>query len=866
MSLLRDFVELVTAPPGALIYHLVTLFAIQLSLGVAYGHWNRHRRDAAATRLLVMSLGLFMTRALLMGIAILDRAGVLSPEAVLPPLERFLELVTLLLVAWAFLAILRRNARLGLVLLIVTLLMTAGLYAAFATRWPQAEAQGIAYNGYWQEQVWEFATIAILLPMLIVNLIWRAADWWLLTCLFALWLTGHVLQLTMPTTGLHTAGWVRMANLAALPLLAGLVYRRALGAPSIVIGEGEDTTLGAIGILKATRRIEAGRDLEATLGLAASSIARALGADMVAIGLPAPGPAKSLHIAALYPPTSQMLTRQDPSLLASRHPILATALQTRRLERALASGKLSTTGALYRRLGFEQPGPLLVQPLIDGKVLLGAILIGNPVSQRQWKPHDERIAQAMGAAIAAAIAGERRQDGADQRLQAARDEAQRLAERVEMLEAKSERQQQRVEELSTKLRLREKEIAGQNQAVGEAAIWQEEIEELTAELDKWKEIAEELTRSRANLQQQVEEAQALARRSRKSADRNPSGILVSNGEGAIIMVSQGAAQLTEQTQAELMGAPLDSLFDEPLWTQAVAKLSHPGTQPHAITTVSLNLNGRILRAELTRLPDDGNWPGQVTALLYLEEGSTVQGEMVISLIHELRTPMTSISGYTDLLLKEEMGILGESQRQFLLRVEANVERMERLLNDLIKVTDIDAGRISLVPEPVNVIEVLEKAIMSLAAQFSRNQLNVQLDMADELPPVQVDRDSLHQIILNLLSNASQCSKPDSDVLIHARLEESEDELESLPAYLLVSVTDTGGGIAPEDHSRVFQRFYRADNPLIAGLGETGVGLSIAKTLVEANGGRIWIESNMGVGSTFSFILPLSEQPDGAVVE
>jgi signal transduction histidine kinase len=78
----------------------------------------------------------------------------------------------------------------------------------------------------------------------------------------------------------------------------------------------------------------------------------------------------------------------------------------------------------------------------------------------------------------------------------------------------------------------------------------------------------------------------------------------------------------------------------------------------------------------------------------------------------------------------------------------------------------------------------------------------------------------------------------------------------------VSVTDTGGGIVPEDRNRVFQRLYRADNPLITGLGDTGVGLSIAKALVEANGGRIWVESEMGVGSTFSFVLPLS--PEGGV--
>jgi signal transduction histidine kinase len=244
-------------------------------------------------------------------------------------------------------------------------------------------------------------------------------------------------------------------------------------------------------------------------------------------------------------------------------------------------------------------------------------------------------------------------------------------------------------------------------------------------------------------------------------------------------------------------------------------------------------------------------------LLYPEEGALFQSEVVTSLIHELRTPMTSINGYADLLLGEAVGILGETQRQFLLRVKANIERMGGLLDDLVKVMAMDTGRTTLSPEPVNLLKVIESAIMSLAAQFGERELAVQMDMPPALPPVYADRDSLNQVVMNLLSNAGQCSKPGTEIRVRARVEEQDDQVDEIPSYVLVSVTDTGGGIAPEDHRRVFHRFYRADNPLITGLGETGVGLSIAKTLVEAHGGRIWVESEIGTGSTFSFILPLS---------
>jgi len=209
------------------------------------------------------------------------------------------------------------------------------------------------------------------------------------------------------------------------------------------------------------------------------------------------------------------------------------------------------------------------------------------------------------------------------------------------------------------------------------------------------------------------------------------------------------------------------------------------------------------------------------------------------------------------LLSESVGILGEMQRQFMLRIKANVERMDGLLSDLVKLTAIDAGQISLAPEPVDIINVIEDAIMSLSAQFSERELAVQMDMPSGLPHVRADRDGLYQIVQHLLSNACQCSRPGTEVQVAARLEEYDDQVEELPDYLFVSVIDTGGGISPEDQRRVFHRLYRADNPLIAGLGDTGVGLSIAKSLVEAQGGRIWVESEMGEGSTFSFILPLS---------
>ncbi|RLC99565.1 MAG: hypothetical protein DRI77_02520 [Chloroflexi bacterium] len=966
MTFVQDFakslIELITSPNGSLAYHLVTLFAIYLILGIAVGHWNRHRRDPTATRLLIAGIGLALARILLMLVAVLDLVGLASANVILPPLERSLDLATLLLAVWAFLPIVERHARLSGAFLLLALLILSGVYAAFASLWPQAEAQSIAYNGYWQETAWELADMAILALALFASLIWRKGDWSLAACLFAVWLTGHILQFTFPTFPFeksHTAGWVRAVNLIALPLLASLTYRRALGVFSTASG---DTALELIGIFRAARRIETAHDVEAALGLAAASIARALGTDMVAVGFPTTEPPKGIRIVALHPPTGALLAQKELKLRTSAYPLLATALQTARLQSARTLRKDPSIATLYSNLGFERPGPLLVQPLTDGETMLGLMLIGNPISQQPWTSRDEQIVQAINAAITTSLISARRRATYDRsaELQKALTETNRLAQRATELEEELDRQRQHAGELATKLRLKEHETATQSQAVTEAAIWQAEIHELAeartaleTELtewkrkaeqlahskddlqiqlaqvqtdlkqarsqdkasDEWKEKAEQLASSRDDLQNQLAQVQTKIQEAqnqaaalvewREKAEQLASsrddlqnqlaqvkakleetqsqtialastehltsgklgGTLLCDEHGNIIMVSQGAQQLTGKSRSILAGTPLQTLFDEPLWSQAVSNLLRKDAQSGEASAVTLDLNERMVRAELTRLPGAAGVPGVLAAMLYPEEGKgTIQTEMVGSLINELRTPMTSITGYTDLLLGETVGILGEMQRQFLLRVQANIERMGRLLNDLIRVTTIDAGHILLSPEPVDIISVVEDAIMSLSVEFSERKLTVQLDMPPTLPPVHADRDSLYQIVLNLLSNASQCSESGTEILVRAQLEEHDDQIAGLPDYLLVSTTDTGGGISPEDQSRVFQRLYRANNPLIEGLGETGVGLSIAKALVEANGGRIWVESEMEVGSTFSFILPLSSKDNDSPTE
>jgi signal transduction histidine kinase len=233
-------------------------------------------------------------------------------------------------------------------------------------------------------------------------------------------------------------------------------------------------------------------------------------------------------------------------------------------------------------------------------------------------------------------------------------------------------------------------------------------------------------------------------------------------------------------------------------------------------------------------------------------------EVIISTIQELRQPITSVIGYTDLLMAETVGLLGTLQRKFLERVRASTERMRSLLEDLIRITVIEGGKLELTSGLVDTAEVIDAAVAATRGQIQEKGISLQLDLPDDLPKLRADQDALEQIMVHLLQNASSVTPPDGVILFRACVEENEEQ-----PYLLLQVTDSGGGIPPEDLPRIFFRNFRAENPLIQGIGDKGIGLSIAKVLVESHGGRIWVDSISGKSATFSVLIPTGhvEQDD-----
>jgi signal transduction histidine kinase len=231
--------------------------------------------------------------------------------------------------------------------------------------------------------------------------------------------------------------------------------------------------------------------------------------------------------------------------------------------------------------------------------------------------------------------------------------------------------------------------------------------------------------------------------------------------------------------------------------------------------------------------------------------TTEQVEVIASISQELRQPMSSIVGYTDLLMGESVGTLSALQRKFIERIKASTERIGGLVDDLIQTTNLETGKMEFKPEPIDLNLIIDNAMAYTSTQIREKNITLRLDLTGTAPRIQTDRDALQQILIHLLQNATAATQTEGNISLRVQM---QDEGET--HCLSIQVTDNGGGIASEDIPRVFARRYRAEHSLIQGLGDTGVGLSIAKTLIEAQNGRIWVETETGVGSTFNVLMPV----------
>jgi signal transduction histidine kinase len=238
------------------------------------------------------------------------------------------------------------------------------------------------------------------------------------------------------------------------------------------------------------------------------------------------------------------------------------------------------------------------------------------------------------------------------------------------------------------------------------------------------------------------------------------------------------------------------------------------------------------------------------ATLIAEEASRAKSQFLANMSHELRTPLNSILGFTKVLLNRLDGELTERQETYLRAVHSSSTHLLELINSVLDISRIEAGKLEVVPQPIDVRLLIEECLDASRSLARGKPLQLLNDVPDDLPALQADRTKVKQILLNLLSNAVKFT-PEGHVLVRAR---------PVADTLQLSVADTGIGIAEKDLQRAFEPFQRLASPGAREASGTGLGLAICKMFVELHGGRIWAESRAHLGATFHVSLPLAGPP------
>jgi PAS domain S-box-containing protein len=337
------------------------------------------------------------------------------------------------------------------------------------------------------------------------------------------------------------------------------------------------------------------------------------------------------------------------------------------------------------------------------------------------------------------------------------------------------------------------------------------------------------------------------------------GVVVNNSYGNVILMNPAAERILRTPRDEVLNTDVRYLveaFNDPGRTTAMAAIDQILAQANAPTEIkvassTLEMDGQVINALMAPVvARHDEFLGVVTIFRDITkevEADQAKSEFISTVSHELRTPMTAIKGYTDLLSGGAVGPLNDNQKHFLSVIKNNTDRLIALINDLLDISRIETGRIRFEPAPVKVGEIIADVVEAMAARAQARGLALTYEVDAGLPEVMGDRGRLYQVLTNLVGNAINYT-PEGSITVEATI---------AGTAVQVSIRDTGVGIAPEDMSHIFDRFYRADDPVVQEASGTGLGLPIVKMFVEMHGGRVWVDSKRGEGSTFTFILPVS---------
>jgi signal transduction histidine kinase len=320
------------------------------------------------------------------------------------------------------------------------------------------------------------------------------------------------------------------------------------------------------------------------------------------------------------------------------------------------------------------------------------------------------------------------------------------------------------------------------------------------------------------------------------------------------VISAGLGGISARLESEVVQLVMRSR--EPIVVGRLRILVPMRYEDQVVGVIDMRSNGSLLfRPEhaqfASRLADHAAVAIE-NARLYekVRQANRAKSEFVSFVAHELRTPMTSIKGYADMLGQGMVGPLSSQQEEFVHTICNNVDRMQVLVADLQDVSRIETGQMQLEMNPISFVAVLENALQSTQGQIEKRAQQLTTEVPEDLPLVHADPARLAQILINLLSNACKYTPEGGRVSVQVSMNDES---------VHCAVSDTGIGISPEDQANLFTKFFRSEDQAVRDMPGTGLGLCIVKNLIELQGGEIAVESQLGEGATFTFTVPVATE-------
>lgn len=325
------------------------------------------------------------------------------------------------------------------------------------------------------------------------------------------------------------------------------------------------------------------------------------------------------------------------------------------------------------------------------------------------------------------------------------------------------------------------------------------------------------------------------------------GVLITDGDGRVRLINPAAADLLNTREEAALGQTFAQVVRHYQLIDVWQRCQETGEEQ----TETVEIGQRDLFLQIIVTPLRAGREGSLIILQNLtplRRLQVVRRDFISNISHELRTPLASLKALVE-TLRDVAADDPSASAHFLDNAEREVDSLTQMVQELLELSRIESGKVPLRLSPVAVTELIVPAVERLKPQAERSELELSVDLAENLPQVLADAARVQQVVTNLVHNAIKFTPPSGEIKVTAQYEQEDD-------VVVIKVHDTGVGIPEIDLSRIFERFYKADRARSS--GGTGLGLAIARHLVQAHGGRIWVESHEGMGSTFSFSLLLSE--------